>query len=125
VTDVEAMKHALATQTDMDERLKEHLEQAIAYEEAQRNAGMLIHLHDVEEPNDPKLARYHFKILTAPVMEHDLGRWVGDFTLKNINPYSSRALREAIADWYDEDWEDKEHDEKWLTWTVQEFFALL
>jgi hypothetical protein len=70
---------------------------------------------------------------TMPEFEDDAARWVGDLTLSNVNPYASRPLRRAIADWQAKTGTtgraDPSPDEpdigKELTWTVEEFFQLL
>jgi hypothetical protein len=87
----------------------------------------------VSDPVEAKRACYRFEVRTTPQYEDDAGRWVGDLTLSNVNPYTSRPLRRAIADWQartgttgrtdlrpDELPTDTE-----LTWTVEEFFQLL
>ncbi len=87
----------------------------------------------VTDPVEAKRACYRFEVRTTPQYEDDAGRWVGDLTLSNVNPYTSRPLRRAIAHWQartgttgradlspDELPTDTE-----LTWTVEEFFLLL
>jgi hypothetical protein len=54
-------------------------------------------------------------------------------TLTNLNPYTSRPLRQAIADWQAKTGPsgcadlspDELHTDTELTWTVEEFFELL
>jgi hypothetical protein len=88
---------------------------------------------DVTDPVEATRARYRFEVRTAPRFEGDTGDWVGDLTLSNVNPYTSRPLRQAIADWQAktgpsgraELGPDKPHTGEELTWTVEEFFELL
>jgi hypothetical protein len=78
-------------------------------------------------------ARYRFEVRTAPRFEGDTGHWVGDLTLANVNPYTSRPLRQAIADWQAKTGPsgraelspDEPRTDTELTWTVEEFFQLL
>ena len=77
-------------------------------------------------------ARYRFEVRTAPRFEGDTGHWVGDLTLSNVNPYTSRPLRQAIADWQAKTGPsgagrspNKPRADTELTWTVEEFFELL
>jgi hypothetical protein len=87
----------------------------------------------VTDPVEATRARYQFEVRTTPQFEDDTGHWVGDLTLTNINPYTSRPLRKAIADWHTKTGTtghadpsaDEPHTDKELTWTVEEFFALL
>jgi hypothetical protein len=87
----------------------------------------------VSDPVEAKRACYRFEVRTTPQYEDDAGRWVGDLTLTNLNPYTSRPLRKAIADWQAKTGTtgradpstDEPHTNKELTWTVQEFFELL
>ena len=87
----------------------------------------------VSDPVEATRARYRFEVRTAPQFEDDTGRWVGDLTLSNVNPYSSRPLRQAIADWQARTGTtgrtdlspDELHTDTELTWTVDEFFQLL
>jgi hypothetical protein len=87
----------------------------------------------VTDPVEATRARYRFEVRTAPQVEDDTGRWVGDLTLSNVNPYTSRPLRRAIADWQAktgtsgraELGPDEPHTGKELSWTVEEFFELL
>jgi hypothetical protein len=72
-------------------------------------------------------------VRTTPQYEDDAGRWVSDLTLSNVNPYTSRPLRQAIADWQARTGTtgrtdlspDELHTDRELTWTVEEFFQLL
>jgi hypothetical protein len=87
----------------------------------------------VSDPVEAKRACYRFEVRTTPQYEDDAGRWVGDLTLSNVNPYTSRPLRQAIADW--QAWTgmtgradlspDELHTDTEVTWTVEEFFQLL
>ena len=85
------------------------------------------------DPVEATRARYQFEMRTAPQFDDDTGRWVGDLTLTNLNPYTTRPLRKAIADWQAntgttgraDPSPDEPHTDKELTWTVQEFFELL
>lgn len=87
----------------------------------------------VTDPVEAKRARYQFEVRTTPQFEDDTGRWVGDLTLTNVNPYTSRPLRQAIAGWQAKTGTtgradpspDEPHTGKELTWTVEEFFGLL
>jgi hypothetical protein len=87
----------------------------------------------VTDPVEATRARYGFEVRTAPQFDDDTGRWVGDLTLTNLNPYTTRPLRKAIADWQArtgtigraDPSPDEPHTDKELTWTVQEFFELL
>jgi hypothetical protein len=87
----------------------------------------------VTDPVEATLARYQFIVQTTPQVGDDTGRWVGDLTLTNLNPYTSRPLRKAIADWQAKTGTagradpspDEPHTDKELTWTVEEFFELL
>jgi hypothetical protein len=87
----------------------------------------------VTDPVEATRARYQFEVRTTPQVEDDTGHWVGDLTLTNVNPYTSRPLRKAIADWQAKTGTtgradpstDEPHTNKELTWTVQEFFQLL
>ena len=87
----------------------------------------------VTDPVEATRARYQFEVRTPPQFEGDTGHWVGDLTLTNINPYTSRPLRQAIADWQAKTGTtgradlgpDEPHTGKELTWTVEEFFELL
>ncbi len=70
---------------------------------------------------------------TTPQLQDDTGHWVGDLTLTNVNPYTSRPLRKAIADWQAKTGTsgradpkpDESHTDEELTWVVEEFFELL
>jgi hypothetical protein len=81
----------------------------------------------VTDPVEATRARYRFEVRTAPQFEDDTGRWVGDLTLSNVNPYSSRPLRQAIADWQHETGTsgradpgpNEPHAGKELSWTVE------
>jgi hypothetical protein len=72
-------------------------------------------------------------VWTAPRFEGDTGHWVGDLTLANVNPYTSRPLRQAIADWQAKTGPsgraelspDEPRTDTELTWTVEELFRLL
>ena len=96
-------------------------------------APKIIVFKGVTDPVEATRARYQFEVQTAPQFEDDAGRWVGDLTLSNVNPYTSRPLRKAIADWQAKTGTtgradlgpDELHTDKELTWTVQEFFQLL
>jgi hypothetical protein len=87
----------------------------------------------VSDPVEAKRACYRFEVRTTPQYEDDAGRWVGDLTLSNVNPYTSRPLRRAIADWQARTGTtgradlrpDELHTDTELTWTVEEFFQLL
>jgi hypothetical protein len=87
----------------------------------------------VSDPVEATRARYRFEVRMAPRFEDDTGRWVGDLTLSNVNPYSSRPLRQAIADWQAktgpggraDPGPEEPHAGKELSWTVAEFFELL
>ncbi len=87
----------------------------------------------VIDPVEAKRARYEFEVRTTPQFDDDTGHWVGDLTLTNINPYTSRPLRQAIADWQAKtgttgrarQGTDEPHPDTELTWTVEEFFELL
>ncbi len=87
----------------------------------------------VTDPVEATRARYRFQVRTAPQFEGDPGHWVGDLTLTNLNPYTSRPLRQAIADWQAKTGPsgradlspDELHTDAELTWTVEEFFKLL
>jgi hypothetical protein len=87
----------------------------------------------VTDPVEATRARYQFEVRTTSQFDDDTGRWVGDLTLTNLNPYTSRPLRKAIADWQAKTGTtgradpstDEPHTNKELTWTVQEFFELL
>jgi hypothetical protein len=87
----------------------------------------------VTDPVEAKRARYQFEVRATPQFEDDTGHWVGDLTLTNINPYTSRPLRKAIADWQARAGTtgradlsaDEPHTDTELTWTVGEFFELL
>jgi hypothetical protein len=87
----------------------------------------------VTDPVEATRARYRFEVRTAPQFEDDTGRWVGDLTLTNLNPYTSRPLRKTIADWHAktdttgraDPSPDEPHTGKELSWTVEEFFELL
>jgi len=87
----------------------------------------------VTDPVEASRARYRFEVRTTPQIQDDTGHWVGDLTLTNINPYTSRPLRKAIAGWQaktgttgraDLSPNEPRTDEE-LTWTVEEFFELL
>jgi hypothetical protein len=96
-------------------------------------APKIIVFKGVTDPVEATRARYQFEVQTAPQFEDDTGRWVGDLTLSNVNPYTSRPLRKAIADWQARTGtsgradlgRDEPHTGKELTWTVEEFFELL
>ena len=87
----------------------------------------------VSDPVEAKRACYRFEVRTTPQYGDDAGRWVGDLTLSNVNPYTSRPLRRAIADWQARTGTtgradlrpDELHTDTELTWTVEEFFQLL
>jgi hypothetical protein len=87
----------------------------------------------VSDPVEATRARYRFEVRTTPQFEDDAGRWVGDLTLSNVNPYTSRPLRQAIADWQartgttgrTDPGPDELHTDTELSWTVEEFFQLL
>jgi hypothetical protein len=87
----------------------------------------------VSDPVEAKRACYRFEVRITPQYEDDGGRWVGDLTLSNVNPYTSRPLRRAIADWQARTGTtgrtdlspDELHTDTELTWTVEEFFQLL
>ena len=87
----------------------------------------------VSDPVEAKRACYRFEVRITPQDEDDAGRWVGDLTLSNVNPYTSRPLRRAIADWQARVGmtgradlsPDELHSDTELTWTVEEFFQLL
>jgi hypothetical protein len=87
----------------------------------------------VSDPVEATRACYRFEVRTAPQYEDNTGRWVGDLTLSNVNPYTSRPLRRAIADWQARTGTtgradlspDELHTDTELTWTVEEFFQLL
>jgi hypothetical protein len=99
------------------------------------NTGLpkIVVLKGVSDPVEATRARYRFEVRTAPQYGDDAGRWVGDLTLSNVNPYTSRPLRKAIADWQARTGTtgradlspDKLHTHTELTWTVEEFFQLL
>jgi hypothetical protein len=86
----------------------------------------------VSDPVEAKQTCYRFEVRTTPQYD-DAGRWVGDLTLSNVNPYTSRPLRRAIADWQARTGTtgrtdlspDELHTDTELTWTVEEFFQLL
>jgi hypothetical protein len=42
----------------------------------------------VSDPVEAKRACYRFEVRTTPRYEDDAGRWVGDLTLSNVNPYT-------------------------------------
>jgi hypothetical protein len=87
----------------------------------------------VSDPVEAKQTCYRFEVRTTPQYEDDAGRWVSDLTLSNVNPYTSRPLRQAIADWQHETGTsgradpgpNEPHAGKELSWTVEEFFELL
>jgi hypothetical protein len=87
----------------------------------------------VSDPVEAKRACYRFEVRTTPQYEDDAGRWVGDLTLANVNPYTSRPLRQAIADWQAKIGTTGRADlspeqlptNRELAWTVEEFFQLL
>jgi hypothetical protein len=99
------------------------------------NTGLpkIVVFKEVSDPVEAKQTCYRFELRTTPRYEDDAGRWVGDLTLSNVNPYTSRPLRQAIADWQartgmtgaaDVSPEELPTDTE-LTWTVEEFFQLL
>jgi hypothetical protein len=87
----------------------------------------------VSDPVEAKRTCYRFEVRTTPQYEDDAGRWVGDLTLSNVNPYTSRPLRQAIADWQARTGTtggadlspEQLHTAPELTWTVEEFFQPL
>jgi hypothetical protein len=87
----------------------------------------------VSDPVEAKQTCYRFEVRTTPQYEDDAGRWVGDLTLSNVNPYTSRPLRQAIADWQARTGTTGRADlspeqlptNRELAWTVEEFFQLL
>jgi hypothetical protein len=93
----------------------------------------IVVLKGVSDPVEAKRACYRFEVRTMPKFEDDAGRWVGDLTLSNVNPYTSRPLRQAIADWQARTGTsgrtdlspDEPHTGTELSWTVEEFFQLL
>ena len=99
------------------------------------DAGLpkLVVFKGVSDPVEASRARYRFEVRTTPQFQDDTGHWVGDLTLTNLNPYTSRPLRQAIADWQAKTGTsgradpspDEPHTDEELTWTVEEFFELL
>jgi hypothetical protein len=51
----------------------------------------------VSDPVEAKQTCYRFEVRTTPQDEDDAGRWVGDLTLSNVNPYTSRTPRARFA----------------------------
>jgi hypothetical protein len=87
----------------------------------------------VSDPVEATRTCYRFEVRTTAQYEDDAGRWVGDLTLSNVNPYTSRPLRQAIADWQARTGTTGRADlspeqpptNRELAWTVEEFFQLL
>jgi hypothetical protein len=70
---------------------------------------------------------FWFDIRTAPQFDHDRGRLVGNFNLSGLNELAeSRPLLAAIAEWQDRTGQTQRTDDgEQLSWSVEEFFALL
>jgi hypothetical protein len=93
----------------------------------------LVVFKGVSDPVEATRACYRFEVRAAPQFEGDTGHWVGDLTLTNLNPYSSRPLRQAVAGGQPrtdttgrpDPGPDQPHTGTELTWTVEEFFELL
>jgi hypothetical protein len=88
---------------------------------------IIVFNHGISGSAEKGAGIFWFDIRTAPQFEDDGGRLVGEFTLTQLNEQAeSRPLLAAIAEW-----QDRTGQTQWteggeeLSWTVEEFFALL
>lgn len=87
---------------------------------------IIVFSHGLPSP-DGRSGLFWFDIRTAPQFDHDRGRYAGRLQLTHLNELvESRPLLDAIDDWKDRTGQTQRTDDgEELSWTVEEFFALL